>query len=129
MNKIKLIIFLLEILVLLSGAFALNFNFGDVLSDEDVWISIMPVQCNLNPWEKADYKAKSEKDSIKAYFEKNDVEIISMQIENKFNYVCAACYCPRGDIVHLLINAKDLNKIHFLDLVILMYFSSQLIFK
>ena len=78
------------------------------------WVSVEPVQCGGNAWEidyfinncEQRYPEEEEEDLIRFYFEKNSVETFDFQKQEKYETVCLACNCPRGDEISLLISKE-----------------------
>ena len=99
------------IIALLQGCF----------SDEDsVWVVISPVQCMGNPWERdwlerdgntqsswIELTAEEKINIFTEYYSVVGVEIEEVQVSYWEGDVCAACNCPRGDLLHCLIDRKD----------------------
>lgn len=79
-----------------------------------VWASIEPIQCQQNPWELATYAKNpkyTEKDLIKKYLNGRGIRPLKIEISQKYEWVCNACSCPRGDEIAVEIYKKDLEKI------------------
>jgi hypothetical protein len=99
-----------------------------------IWVEIDPVQCLGNPWEKTwlsqhnnDYDAYPrgnpliiedwEKEIIKNYYEKQGIKIFAIksktfsQKPNQPLGVCAACNCPQGYTLYLLVKQEDKDKL------------------
>jgi hypothetical protein len=88
---------------------------------EEVWVATEPVQCLGNPWEQ-DWLARhgnnygayprdidSQKTVLVEYYArfgvrvKNTISIVTHPV------TCAACTCPRGDTLYLLVPEDDAN--------------------
>ena len=89
---------------------------------DKVWVLVRPVQCLGNPWEKqwlakhnnqgSQYPRQKEFEIIKAFFIRKNVPIFDFRVKPymKGESLCAACDCPRGDTLYLLIHAEDASK-------------------
>jgi hypothetical protein len=93
-----------------------------------VWVAIEPIQCMGNPWEQdwleshnQDYSSypKSFTDSelepeifkiIKYYYYRHGVNIFAGETAHKYDAVCAACSCPAGYTLYLLVEAENVQK-------------------
>jgi len=95
---------------------------------EKTFVSIDPVQCSSNPWEQwfaesgtefcpegSQCKPVSENEVITRYFEKvHGITVYSVESYQKYDLVCDACSCPRGDELRLLVNITDVEKMEAL---------------
>ena len=97
-----------------------------VAPEDKIWVSYEPVQCGTNPWEvwwneggsdqygcKLGQQCKEldEGQIITKYFEnEKGIELFDIRISTKYEIVCEACSCPRGDEVQVLVNAFDLQE-------------------
>ena len=93
---------------------------------ETTWVSIEPTQCSTNPWEQwSDENAppappcpegefcepSPESGKITAYFlAVHNIEVLEVKSFWKYDVVCEACSCPRGDELQLHIKLSDLQK-------------------
>jgi hypothetical protein len=86
---------------------------------ETTWVEIEPVQCLENTWEQdwlrshkndySSYPTDNEFEIIKDFYNKQGVTIIDVQSEKKYEVVCLACSCPRGDVLSLLVFDSDVE--------------------
>jgi len=77
------------------------------------------VQCLGNPWEQDwlesqgnDYSAYpkgQEAEVITDYYEKQGVTVFDVRSEPKYEVVCMACSCPRGDVLKLEVSGSDVD--------------------
>lgn len=87
-------------------------------------MAITPVQCMGNPWEQSwleehDYDYDqwsnlSEDDQLVVFEDYyKDLGIIFSDIEVEYTYetVCAACSCPRGDVIAVLVDQEDIERL------------------
>jgi hypothetical protein len=87
--------------------------------EETTWVEIDPIQCLGNPWEQdwleshnndyASYPRDDEFEVIKDYYEKQGIAIFDVKSERKYEIVCEACSCPRGDSLSLLVSDSDVG--------------------
>ena len=110
-------------LLLLAGIF-LFFTSCDKITDERVWVYMTPMQCLSTSWEKdwADannddwekWNAMDEEEISKIivdYFEKNDIEVHSVEKIHYTGAVCAACeICRRTYHYRFYINESDVGQ-------------------
>jgi len=85
-----------------------------------VWLELEPVQCLGNPWEQdwlasheMDYRSyprEREAEIIKDYYARMGITVYDVKSERKYEYVCEACSCPRGDVLYLQISAAHLDR-------------------
>jgi len=88
-----------------------------------VWVAIEPIQCLGNSWEQ-DWLEKNDNNYsgyprdregefavIKAYFEGIGVEVHALASRPKYDIVCCACSCARGDTLYLLVNLRDVDRV------------------
>ncbi len=87
------------------------------------WVTIDPIQCMGNTWEQDwleknndDYELYSKfSDSqrlqiFEQYFENLGIEIYKLEQTYPYDATCAACFCPRGDLIHCFINENDIDQ-------------------
>jgi hypothetical protein len=80
------------------------------------WFSIKPAQCGENTWEewfksKSQEKIKDEKYIIIKYMESQGIKVEDYAWHNFTETVCAACSCPRGDEIAILVDSKHAEKL------------------
>lgn len=88
-----------------------------------IWMSIDPIQCLGNDWEQAwleengnnyelwvELSADEQMEIFKAFFEDEGVIIQDIDVTYPYEEVCQACSCPRGDRIHILIEAIHLEQ-------------------
>lgn len=93
---------------------------GGLLAPEPrTWVATEPIQCLGNPWEQDwlrdhgnDYgayprDADSQKAIIVEYYALFGVDVARVLSVPKFEVVCLACSCPRGDTLFLLVDRDD----------------------
>ena len=71
-------------------------------SDERVWMSIAPIQCGGNAWE-------TEDQSIRDYLADRGAEVFDLKTSSWAGAVCAACSCPTGERVDVLVDSDDVD--------------------
>lgn len=87
---------------------------------ETQWLSYSPIQCGGNPWEiwhdslgREYIREPTEEEILTEYFEVvHGIEILeykNIPIEPGTG-VCAACTCPRGDTIEVLVGENDAGK-------------------
>jgi len=98
----------------------LNDLFGlNLFEEETTWLSIEPIQCKGNAWEKwlaeSDIrfaKEPTEKEVLTVYFKNAlNIELLDYKSQKKYDVVCMACNCPRGDEIFVKIYSKDKEKL------------------
>ena len=87
---------------------------------KNMWVEIAPIQCLGNPWEQdwlkshadnySGYPKDREFEVIKDYYKRQGIVILDVKSRQKYEVVCLACTCPRGDALYLLVNAIDSEK-------------------
>lgn len=91
-------------------------------NDGQIWMNITPIQCLGNPWEQAwleandhDYDLWSalsddeELDVFEDYYEDQGIIFYDIQVSWVYGSVCAACSCPRGDVISVLVDQEDVD--------------------
>ena len=92
-----------------------------------VWVAIEPTQCLTNAWE-ADWLAHHDDDYaaypkdysrpglepeelaiIKDYYARQGVVVRAGATAPKYEAICAACSCPEGHTMFLLVRASDVD--------------------
>jgi hypothetical protein len=94
-------------------------------ANETSWVEIEPIQCLGNPWEhdwlnshkndSSSYPKENEFEIIKDFYAKKGITVINVKSERKYEVVCLACSCPRGDVLSILIYDSDVDKMLALD--------------
>ena len=89
-------------------------------SDERQWFSIAPVQCEGNAWDEW-YKAHvlnkrepTEKEIVGTWLNANGIEIYGYASKQFEGAVCAACGCPTGETIAVLVDSSDAAKMESL---------------
>ncbi|MCH7902599.1 hypothetical protein IIC68_02485 [archaeon] len=84
---------------------------------ETQWFSIEPIQCRNNAWEQwaaeniPSKKQQPEKYIVAQWFEKvHGIEVLDFASREKYEVVCDACDCPRGDEIAVLVNSSNSGK-------------------
>ena len=88
---------------------------------DKIWVQIEPTQCLSNPWQQdwlknhdddySSYPKAEESSIIKEYYKKQGITIYDIKTERmKDNIFCEACSCPKGEILQLLVEESNLNK-------------------
>jgi|WetSurMetagenome_2_1015567.scaffolds.fasta_scaffold377423_1 hypothetical protein len=73
------------------------------------WTFCNETQCS-NAWD--DISAINTEDRVKKYLENKDIRIFDIKIETySYGPFCAACFCPSGRIIQVLVQESDLEKI------------------
>jgi len=83
-------------------------------AEAQVWVSIDPIQCQGNPWDKEvapEGKEGDEKTNVILFYGKQGIEIFSIESAQVHEIVCQACSCPRGDRLYLEVSANDARKL------------------
>ena len=86
--------------------------------EEQVWVTIDPIQCLGNPWEQ-DWLLTHEYDEypkdqdgrlriFREFFEAQEVIVHGIEVTFPYDVTCAACACPRGDRISCLIDEAGL---------------------
>ena len=75
---------------------------GDDTSDQEVWMSIAPIQCGGNAWE-------IEEQTIEDYLEDRGADVLNIETSTFTEAVCLACSCPNGQRIDILINEDDVS--------------------
>ena len=93
-----------------------------------VWVAIEPIQCMGNPWERDwleshnwDYSSypRSLTDEeldpevlkiIRGYYRRQGVNVFAGETAHKYDAVCAACSCPAGYTLFLLVEKDKVPK-------------------
>jgi hypothetical protein len=89
--------------------------------EDAVWVEIDPIQCLGNPWEQdwlkaheddiSSYPKDDEFEIIKEFYNREGVTILDIKGQRKYEFVCLACDCPRGDTLYLFIPGEHVDKI------------------
>jgi len=99
---------------------------GGLLAPYRTWVATEPVQCLGNPWERDwlerhgnDYEAyprdpASQNAIVREYYARFGVDITDIVSIPKYQVVCAACSCPRGDTFYLYVRDRDVGTMLFL---------------
>ena len=130
-DKTKSYIFvaLISLLVLLPVAIVLlvlSEDRGFLPDVEDkTWVQTDPTQCMTNPWEEDwlesnnyDYSSypkdvhtpgleQEEVEIIKSYYQRQGITVFDVKSKQTHEVVCAACFCPEGYTLYLLISDSD----------------------
>ncbi|HEY4475689.1 MAG TPA: hypothetical protein VJB92_03135 [Candidatus Paceibacterota bacterium] len=85
-----------------------------------VWLSIMPIQCQGNPWEEQQSRnylgppdlKLTEVNYVKNYYDEQGITIFEVKFiqPSPETAVCLACSCPRGDTLYVQVADKDVTK-------------------
>ena len=86
-------------------------------------MSIDPVQCLSNEWEQdwlekngnnfqlwSELTHEEQLEIFKAFYEDQGIMIHDMDVTYPYEEVCTACSCPRGDRLHVLVDADNLEQ-------------------
>jgi hypothetical protein len=107
----------------LLGLSCLSFARGRKPAEDKIWVSMQPVDCLGNPWEKnwlahhknqvTKYPRSQEIDILKGFFKKNGITILDYRTKPyvKGDPLCKTCGCPRGDTLLLMVHGVDVPKI------------------
>lgn len=83
---------------------------------EEEWVAMEPVQCLGNPWERDwierhgndPQRYPRDRDSVNRiiadYYGRLGVEVRAVVSLPRYDVVCLACSCPRGDTLYLLVD-------------------------
>ncbi len=78
-----------------------------------IWLNLRETQCS-NPWDIINLNNTESK--IKEYLKQNDIRLFDIQIEiYSYGPFCAACDCPSGRTIRVLILDSDLEEFKKLD--------------
>jgi hypothetical protein len=114
----------------LSGLCLLSCNSEDPMipTPDPVWVAMEPIQCLSNPWEldwlgshNGDYSGypkdpttpglePEEFEIIRDYYDRQGVGVLEGETAPKYDVVCAACSCPEGHTLYLLVRYEDLQQ-------------------
>ena len=75
---------------------------SDDAPDDQIWMSIAPIQCGGNAWE-----VKGQ--TIEAYLENRGAHVIEIETSTFSEAVCLACSCVNGQRVDILVNEDDVS--------------------
>ena len=125
------IILAIGMLFFILGNTGCDINPGMSLPDyeDKTWVMMEPTQCLTNPWEQDWLKVNNEsyenypkntyggteltlveKQIIKDYYKKYyDVDVYEIKTIQTYHEVCAACSCPEGYTLHLLVDDNDIR--------------------
>ncbi|GEM_PF-7017795 len=83
------------------------------------WLYYEPAQCGTNPWERwaqgQTKKYGSDSGEIKAWLDaEKGIKALEIASKKVYDVVCAACSCPRGDRVAVLVARSDSAKMESL---------------
>jgi hypothetical protein len=99
---------------------------GSLLPPDAAWVATEPTQCLTNPWEQewlarhdGNYAAyprdlEAQEAIIAAYYAGLGVEVEAIVSRPKYEVVCLACSCPRGDTLYLLVAEDDAEMMELL---------------
>jgi len=110
--------------------FASSCNREDsILPEPDrVWVAVEPIQCLGNPWERDwlethawDYSGypkdpttpglePQEFEIIRDFYDRHGVSVFEAETAQKYDVVCAACSCPEGHTLYLLVRVGDVQQ-------------------
>jgi hypothetical protein len=89
---------------------------GTLLPPAETWVATEPTQCLTNPWEQ-DWLARhgnnydayprdeeSQQAIIVEYYARLGIDVGAVLSLPKYEIVCMACSCPRGDTLYLLVS-------------------------
>jgi len=87
--------------------------------NEKNWFSIEPIQCRGNAWEqwhnslnRQYVKAPTEEEILTEWLsEVHHIEIEGFASKQVYEAVCEACDCPRGDIIAVLVDSSNSEKL------------------
>ena len=92
-----------------------------------VWMATEPIQCLGNPWERDwlqshnwDYSGyprdpstpglePEEYEIVRDYYSRQEIEVFQGQTTQMSGVVCAACSCPAGYTLYLLVGVEDVT--------------------
>ena len=95
---------------------------------DQVWVATEPIQCLGNPWERdwleshnGDYSGypkdpatpglePEEFEIIRDYYGRQGVTVFEADTAQKYDVVCAACSCPEGHTLYLLVQGEDVQQ-------------------
>ncbi|MCH8125190.1 hypothetical protein IIC38_04410 [candidate division KSB1 bacterium] len=116
------------ILALLAACtMSCNWDFGTV-QPERVWMATEPIQCLGNPWEldwleshnwnysgypKDHTTIELEPEEfaiIQDFYNRRGVTVFKAETVQKYDTVCAACFCPEGHTLYLIVAIEDVQK-------------------
>ncbi|VVB98663.1 Uncharacterised protein [uncultured archaeon] len=92
----------------------------DGQNNEKTWFSIEPVQCGSNPWERwipehmsIDGPAMPSEKEIISYWLEDEyrIKVLDYASKKAGGITCAACNCPRGDTIAVLVDSNSSAKI------------------
>jgi len=87
--------------------------------ENKIWIATDPIQCLGNPWEQAwleehdgDYDSyprdrREQHEIICDFYADMGVQIFNIITVQTYDIVCAACFCPAGYTLYLLVHGDD----------------------
>jgi hypothetical protein len=75
---------------------------ADIAADEEVWMSIAPIQCGGNAWE-------IEEKTVEKYLEDRGVDVIETETTTFADDVCLACSCVNGQRLDILVSEDDVS--------------------
>jgi len=103
---------LATIALLTFGCEKENLKDSDLTNNNDTeksWVSTASTQC-ANAWD--NLGLKSTEDNVTEYLRRNDIRVYDFKIEVVFyGPFCAACNCPSGLSIQVLIADSDINTI------------------
>ena len=118
MKKLNNILIIVIAIIVIGGVFAYYFwqknkEKKTSPSQNKVWVSINPVQCKGNPWEKNFPQENNDEDTIKKYYQSLKFTIYDIKItpSSPGTIVCMACSCPRGDTIKVMVSQADADKL------------------
>lgn len=94
---------------------------GGLLTPDRTWVATEPIQCLGNPWEEDwlerhgnNYSAYpqdkgSQNAIVREYYARLGVEVTDIISVPKYQAVCLACVCARGDVLYLLVRDEDVG--------------------
>ena len=71
-------------------------------SFDRAWMSIAPIQCGGNAWQKEDK-------SIEDYLADRGAQVLDLRSHTFADVVCHACSCPTGERVDVLVDEEDVD--------------------
>jgi hypothetical protein len=92
------------IILFISLLFSCEKDMGD-----KTWSYYSETQCS-NAWD--DINATNTEARVKQYLESKDIKLFDIKIETySYGPFCAACFCPSGRLIQVLILESDLDTI------------------
>jgi len=93
----------------------------------NLWVSMEPLQCASNPWQRwwqelypneSQPVAQREGELIRAYYvstQQPPIKILAYRVEHAYDTAtCSSCQCTRGDVIYLYVTAADAERLTML---------------